>query len=104
MDAVAAGRTSDSALTPYRGPQPADRRPDLVIHDVMPENDELWVAVGDGIFSRPLQFNVTQGGYTHLLRVTRAGLVQRHRHSGAVHAYVLKGRWHYLEHDWHALE
>jgi 2,4'-dihydroxyacetophenone dioxygenase len=27
-------------------------------------------------------------------------VLSRHRHSGAVHAIVLKGRWLYLEHDW----
>jgi ChrR-like protein with cupin domain len=25
-------------------------------------------------------------------------MIARHRHSGAVHAWVFKGRWHYLEH------
>ncbi|MFY9437799.1 MAG: 2,4'-dihydroxyacetophenone dioxygenase family protein, partial [Burkholderiaceae bacterium] len=47
---------------------------------------------------------VTAGYYVHLLRVNKAGLIQRHRHSGAVHAHTLKGRWHYLEHDWVAEE
>jgi 2,4'-dihydroxyacetophenone dioxygenase len=28
----------------------------------------------------------------------------RHRHPQAVHGLVLKGRWHYLEHDWVAEE
>ncbi|MFM8756992.1 MAG: 2,4'-dihydroxyacetophenone dioxygenase family protein, partial [Limnohabitans sp.] len=27
-----------------------------------------------------------------------------HRHSGQVHAYVLRGKWLYLEHDWVATE
>jgi len=43
---------------------------------------------------------VTLGQYTHVLRVTRAGVIARHRHAGGVHAWVFKGRWHYLEHDW----
>jgi hypothetical protein len=38
------------------------------------------------------------------MRVTKAGMIARHRHSGAVHAWVFKGRWHYLEHDWVAEE
>jgi hypothetical protein len=49
-------------------------------------------------------FNVTQGSYTHILKVMRSGLIARHRHSGAVTAHVLRGRWHYLEHDWVAEE
>ena len=36
----------------------------------------------------------------HLLRVRRSGLLQRHRHSGQVHAYVIRGKWLYLEHEW----
>ena len=88
----------------YRGAQPADMRPDLVIGDVWPSDDLMWVTLGEGVSSRPLQFNVTQGQYTHVLRVQRSGIVQRHRHAGPVHAYVLKGRWHYLEHDWIAEE
>ncbi len=32
------------------------------------------------------------------------GILSRHRHDGPVHAYVIKGRWYYLEHDWTAIE
>jgi len=28
----------------------------------------------------------------------------RHRHPQPVHGYVLRGSWHYLEHDWSATE
>jgi glyoxylate utilization-related uncharacterized protein len=31
-------------------------------------------------------------------------VLSRHRHSGPVHALTLRGRWHYLEHDWIASE
>lgn len=97
-------QTDAEALIPFRGPQPDAMRPDLVIDDVWPTDARVWVPLGNGVSSRPLQFNVTQGQYTHVLRVERAGIVQRHRHSGPVHAHVLKGRWHYLEHDWIAVE
>ena len=40
----------------------------------------------------------------NLLRVRKAGVLSRHRHPNAVHGFVLKGRWHYLEHDWVAEE
>ncbi|KAJ0114118.1 uncharacterized protein J7T55_007952 [Diaporthe amygdali] len=33
-----------------------------------------------------------------------SGILSRHRHAGAVHATVLKGRWHYLEHPWWTTE
>lgn len=90
---------------PYQKPQPRDMRPDMVIHDAMSLSDpRLWVPLTETISVRPLQFNVTQGQYTHVMRVTRAGLIARHRHSGGVHAWVFKGRWHYLEHNWVAEE
>jgi 2,4'-dihydroxyacetophenone dioxygenase len=96
--------STDLDRTPFRGQQPVDMRPDLVIGSIWPADDRLWVPLGNDVFSRPLQFNVTQGAYTHVLRVRRSGLVARHRHSGAVQAHVLRGRWHYLEHDWVAEE
>src|SRR5690606_33529564 len=40
----------------------------------------------------------------NLLRVRKSGVLSVHRHSGEVHAFVLKGRWYYLEHDWIAEE
>ena len=89
----------------YRKPQPRDMRPDMVILDGMAKEDpRIWIPLSDHSFSRPLQYNVTLGQYTHVLRVTKAGVIARHRHSGGVHAWVFKGRWHYLEHDWVAEE
>ena len=75
-----------------------------MIPDVWPRDEKLWVPLSDGVWSRPLHFNVTAGQYTHLMRVTRAGIIARHRHTGPVFAHILKGRWHYLEHDWVAEE
>lgn len=90
---------------PYQHPQPRDMRPEQVILTALPPvDDPAWVRLTDHSFSRPLQYNVTQGQYTHILRVTKAGVIARHRHAGGVHAYVIKGRWHYLEHDWIAEE
>jgi 2,4'-dihydroxyacetophenone dioxygenase len=28
--------------------------------------------------------------------------LQKHHHTGPVHAYTMKGKWHYLEYDWFA--
>ena len=90
---------------PYQKPQPQYMRPDMVVLDGMGgEDPRVWVPLAEHVAVRPLQFNVTQGQYTHILRVTKAGMIARHRHSGCVHAWVFKGRWQYLEHDWVAEE
>lgn len=95
----------ESAPAAYQKPQPRDMRPDMVIADGLGQSDpRLWVPLSAHSQSRPLHFNVTLGQYTHVLRVTRAGLISRHRHGGGVHAWVIRGRWHYLEHDWMAEE
>jgi 2,4'-dihydroxyacetophenone dioxygenase len=97
--------TQDVERIPYQKPQPRDMRPDMVIADAMGSGDpRLWVPLAEHVAVRPLQFNVTLGQYTHVMRVTKAGMIARHRHSGGVHAWVFKGRWHYLEHDWVAEE
>ena len=96
---------SDPKLIPYQKPQPQHMRPDMVIADAMGAKDpRVWVPLAEHVAVRPLQFNVTAGQYTHVMRCTRAGMIARHRHAGAVHAWVFKGRWHYLEHDWIAEE
>ena len=89
----------------YQKPQPRYMRPDMVVPDGMGRDDpRVWVPLSEHVSVRPLQFNVSAGQYTHILRVTKAGMIARHRHSGGVHAWVFKGRWHYLEHDWMAEE
>lgn len=96
---------TDPARVPYQKPQPYGMRADQVIHDAMGQSDtRVWVPLAEHVAVRPLQFNVTQGQYTHVMRVTKAGMIARHRHSGGVHAWVFKGRWLYLEHDWVAEE
>jgi 2,4'-dihydroxyacetophenone dioxygenase len=45
---------------------------------------------------------VSQGYFVNFLRVRRSGVLSRHRHAGSVSAWVMRGRWHYLEHDWWA--
>lgn len=49
-------------------------------------------------------FSVSQGYSANILKVKRYGILSRHRHVGRVHATTLRGRWHYLEHDWWAEE
>lgn len=103
IDAAALGAQPDRV--PYNKPQPWGMRPDLVVADALAEHDErLWAEVAPGIWSRPLLLNVSGGSYTHMLKVRKSGVLQRHRHSGQVLAYVIKGSWFYLEHDWVATE
>lgn len=101
------GRPNEDQTTvtqPYRKGSPYGIIPDLVLPDLMPEDEKLWVPQSAGVWFRPLIFGVSQGMYVNLLRVRRAGVLSRHRHAGPVHAIVLKGEWHYLEHDWQATE
>ncbi len=78
-------------------------RPELAI-GAMPDDERVWVPQANGVWFRPLLFNTASGGWCNLLRVRRAGVLSRHRHPMAVIGYVIKGRWHYLEHDWVAQE
>ena len=94
----------EQARTPYQLPMPFGMVPDLVVTDPMPDDERMWVPQADSISFRPLLFGVSQGYYVNLLRVRRSGVLSRHRHAGPVQAVVLKGRWHYLEHDWVATE
>ena len=65
-----------------------------------PQDERLWVPNGPGRWNRPLCFNVSQGYWVHLGKVTQGGIVSRHRHPAPVHGFVLEGRWRYLERDW----
>ena len=89
-----------AGLQPYAKPQPWGMAPDMMLPDVDTDDERLWAPVGPDTWSRPIHLNVTGGFYVHLLRVRRSGVLQRHRHSGQVHALVMKGSWYYLEHDW----
>jgi 2,4'-dihydroxyacetophenone dioxygenase len=78
---------NDTDRIPYAKPQPWGMTHDMVIPDVNTDDEKLWAPISPGIWSRPIHLNVTGGFYVHLLRVKRSGLLQRHRHSGQVHAY-----------------
>lgn len=74
-------------------------RPDLVL-EAAPDDARLWVPQEPNVWFRPLVLNVTQGGWTTVLRVGKSGVLTRHRHPAPVYGYVIKGSWRYLEHDW----
>lgn len=93
----------DEQALAYQLPQAPYMSRDLVHGGVLSDwlkDDSLWVPSSATVSFKPLLLCASQGYYINLLRVRGSGIVSRHRHSGAVHAMVLKGRWHYLEHDW----
>jgi hypothetical protein len=92
---------SENAI-PYRKPQPYGMRPELYTPGALSLDEGLWIPQAAGVWFRPLVFDVSSGAYVNLLRVQAAGVLSRHRHSGAVHAFTLRGQWRYLEHPWTA--
>jgi hypothetical protein len=91
---------------PYQGEALLHVQQDLVVPGILSLDfeEKLWVPQAPDVWFRPILFSVSQGYFVNLLRVRRSGILSRHRHSGGVHATVLKGRWHYLEHPWWATE
>ena len=79
------------ALPPYA-------KPDMIF-DAIPEDERLWVPQAPNIWFRPLFLDTVGGAWFNLLRVRRSGVLSRHRHPAPVYGYVIKGHWHYLEHD-----
>jgi 2,4'-dihydroxyacetophenone dioxygenase len=71
--------------------------PDQAIH-----SDEIpWVPQGEGVWFKPLRFDLVNGRWINLLKVVREGKVNRHRHSGGqVLGFVIQGSWRYLEREW----
>lgn len=66
----------------------------------VPDDERVWVPQAEGVWFRPLMLNTVAGQWCNLLRVRRAGVLSRHLHPAPVHGFVIRGRWHYLEHDW----
>jgi hypothetical protein len=94
-----------TALDAYRGPLPHGVAPDFVqagALDIDSVDERLWVPQSDAVAFRPLLLSVNHGYFVNILRVRKSGVLSRHRHPGPVHAVTLRGRWHYLEHDWWA--
>ena len=97
-------RNAAEARVPYRHPQPKECFPELVIPNAIPEDERLWVPQQENVWFRPLCLSASRGYWMNLLRVRKSGVLSRHRHPQPVHGFVLKGSWHYLEHDWTATE
>lgn len=95
---------SDTSRMPYQMPFPKDALEEIVVPNAVPEDERIWVPQAENVWFRPLCLNRSQGYWMNLLRVRKAGVLSRHRHPQAVHGFVIKGRWRYLEHDWTAEE
>jgi hypothetical protein len=66
-------------------------------------DDLPWVPQGENVWFKPLRFDIAHGRWVNLLKVTRAGRINRHRHAGGqVLGYVIQGQWRYLERAWEA--
>ena len=94
----------ENPMTPYQLPFPKDAQEEIVVPNAIPDDERIWVPQTETVSFRPLCLSRSQGYWTNLLRVRQSGVLSRHRHPQPVHGFVLKGRWHYLEHDWVASE
>ncbi|WP_413992678.1 2,4'-dihydroxyacetophenone dioxygenase family protein [Labrys okinawensis] len=93
-------RKLDQSKMPYQLPMPAEAAPEIAVRQVLPEDERVWVPQMENVWFRPLCLHAGQGYWVNLLRVRKSGVLSRHRHPAPVHGHVLRGRWHYLEHDW----
>lgn len=86
----------------YKFPQAYGIAEGLVLPNVLKdfEDDRLWVPQSEGVDFKPVMLHATQGYFINILRVRKSGILSVHHHTGPVHAFPLKGRWYYLEHDW----
>jgi 2,4'-dihydroxyacetophenone dioxygenase len=97
-EAGAAGQ--DESRMPYQLPFPIEAQTEIVQSPALPTDERLWVPQMPNVWLRPLCLNASQGYWVNLLRVRKSGVLTRHRHPAPVHAFVLRGSWYYLEHNW----
>ena len=88
----------------YQLPMPEHAPAEIVVPNAIPTDERLWVPQQENVWFRPLCLSASGGYWMNLLRGRRSGVLSRHRHPAPLHGFVLKGRWHYLEHDWEATE
>ena len=77
---------------------------EIVVESAIPTDEREWVPQSENVWFRPLCLNRSEGYWVNLLKVRKSGVLSRHRHPAAVHGFVIKGSWSYLEHDWEAKE
>ena len=60
-----------------------------------------WVPQGENVWFKPLRFDLVSGKWVNILKITKGGKVNRHRHTGGqVQGYCISGSWHYAEREW----
>ncbi len=75
-------------------PRPASVHPTAILR----RSDDLpFVDAGDGTHLQVFQVDLAAGVWTLRTRFEPGTTIRTHRHTGAVHAFTLAGRWHYLE-------
>jgi hypothetical protein len=92
----------DGDRVPYAAPPVPFMQPDMVHSGVLSnwlEDDRMWVPQTATVSFKPCLLSASNGYFVNILRVRQKDVLSRHRHAGAVHALVLRRRWHYLEHD-----
>lgn len=56
---------------------------DMGLPDQAIQSDEIpWVPQGERVWFKPLRFDLANGRWVNVLKVTGGGKVNRHRHSG----------------------
>ena len=83
----------DTSKVAYQLPQPTGMMPDIFLGGALNlDGDERdWVPQSPDVAFKPLILSVSQGYYVNILRVRAAGVLSRHRHTGPVHAFTLRG-------------
>jgi 2,4'-dihydroxyacetophenone dioxygenase len=76
---------------------------EFALPDQAIDSDRLpWVPQGERVWFKPLRFDLVNGRWVNLLKISGKGKVNRHRHSSPVLGFCLQGEWHYPERDWQA--
>jgi 2,4'-dihydroxyacetophenone dioxygenase len=60
-------------------------------------DDLPWAVWDEGVEAKMLRVSRETGTWVIINRFAPGKRIPTHHHDGAVHAYTLKGRWHYLE-------
>lgn len=65
---------------------------------ILRRTEELpFVDAGNGTRLQPMQVDLAVGLWTLRTTFEAGTTIRTHRHTGAVHAFTITGRWHYLE-------
>src|SRR4051812_3097546 len=98
MAALSEWSELDTSKVAYQLTQPTGMMPDIFLGGALDldANERDWVPQSADVSFKPLVLSVSQGYYVNILRVRSSGVLSRHRHTGPVHAFTLRGRWHYL--------